>query len=231
MQNINFQDVFDTPTAPQSKLGAVGQTPDGRLWKYLYATEAITKYMAVARPANTDVDTVSSSANGSSQTVYITESSAGWTVGAYQDHWMIVNSGTGVGQIGKIKDNTADTLELYTDYALSTSLAVADSDILIIHENDAEKMPITNQYAHVQGVAQVTFASADYGWFLIRGLGGLTLGAAGTEYYWAIPGDDTEGYAVNMDAGDTLEENSPIGQIVAPSDTADTASLVYVNVL
>lgn len=54
---------------------------------------------------------------------------------------------------------------------------------------------------------------------------------AGTINYQACPGDDTEGYAVNMDAGDTLEEFAPLGRLVAVSDTADKACLIDVRIM
>ena len=110
MRDITFQSVFDTPTVKQSNLNSRGQTPDGRIWEYLYATEIVGKYSVAERPAVTGVDTVYTSQNGNSQNVYVTEASAGWTVGAYQDHWMVVDDGTNEGQLAKIKDNTADTL-------------------------------------------------------------------------------------------------------------------------
>ena len=111
MKEITFQSVFDTLSVKMGSLNSIGQTPDGRVWEYLKATEAVSQYMVVSNPANTDVDTVSSSTNARSQIVYITEASAGWTAGDYQDHWVIVDDGTGEGQLGKIKDNTTDTLE------------------------------------------------------------------------------------------------------------------------
>jgi len=234
MKNITFQSVFDTPTVKMANLNELGQTPDGRTWHYLYATEAITKHMVTSRPAVTGVDTVSSAASEQDSTkyIYITEAAAGWTVGAYQDHWVIVDSGTGVGQLGKIKDNTTTTLELYFDHAFTTALAVADSDITILHQPDAEKIAITNQYTEANGIAQVTFGAADYGWFLVRGIGGIIMGTgAGTINYNACPGDDTEGYAVNMDAGDTLEEFAPLGRLVAISDTADKACLIDAKIM
>lgn len=233
MKQIQFQSIFDTPSVKQGTLNDMAQTPDGRVWHYLYATEAITKHMVTSRPVVTGVDTVSSAASDldSTKYVYITEGSAGWTVGAYQDHWVIVDSGTGVGQLGKIKDNTADTLELYFPHAFTTALAVSDSDITILHQPDAEKIAVTNQYTEPNGIAQVTFASGDYGWFLVRGIGGVIMGTgAGTINYNACPGDDTEGYAVNMDAGDTLEEMAPLGRLVAVSDTADKACLIDVKI-
>lgn len=234
MRTITFQSIFGTPADPTgAKYNEITQTVDGRLWEYLHATEAISQYMIVSRPANTDVDTVSSSASNRDSTkyVYVTEASAGWTVGAYQDHWILVNSGTGVGQLGKVKDNTADTLELYYDYAFTTALAVADSDIEIVHVPDAEKIAITNRYTQVKGVAQVAFASGDDGWFLKRGVGGVLMGEAGTVDRGVCPGDDTEGEGAVVDDGNDLYDASLVGRCICPADTADKASLVDVNII
>src|SRR3990167_3663335 len=189
MRQIGFGSTFDTQAQKEATLNGQYQTPDGRIWEYLKATEAISQYMVVSNPANTDVDTVSSSTDGLSQIVYITEASAGWTAGDYQDHWMVVDDGTGEGQLGKIKDNTADTLELYVDYAFATAMAVADSDIVIRHEPDAEKVAITALVTPLKGVAQVAFASADYGYFLKRGIGGVLCGEVITINVGAGPGD------------------------------------------
>lgn len=230
MKQITFQSVFDTPSVKQATLNSVAQTPDGRVWKYLYATEAITKHMVVSRPANTTVTTVSSSQNGKSQNVYITEASAGWTVGAYQDHWVAVNTGTGTGQLAKIKDNTTDTLELYEDYALATALSVADSGIAIVHEPDAEKVPITNTDTPLQGVAQATFASGDYGYFLIRGIGGVLGGAAMTISKTITPGDDTEGTAIVSTNGADVYDVSLVGRVLVANSAADLAAIVDVNI-
>ena len=231
MKQITFQSIFDTPTAKQGNLNSVAQTPDGRIWKYLYATEAISQYMVVSRPANTTVTTVSSSQNSKNQNVYITEASAGWTAGAYQDHWILVNTGTGTGQAAKVKDNTTDTLELYEDYKLATALAVADSGIAIVHETDAEKVPITVDITPLQGVAQTAFASADYGYFLIRGIGGVLGGIAMTINTCAKSGDDTEGTAYIGTTANGLFDENHVGRILVANSAADVAALVDVNLL
>lgn len=231
MREITFQSIFDTPTTKQANLNAVGQTPDGRVWRYLYATEAISKYMVVSRPANTTVTTVSSSQNGAGQNVYVYEASAGWTVGAYQDHWILVNTGTGTGQTAKVKDNTADTLELYPEYALSTALVVADSGFAIVHEPDAEKVPVTTEITPLQGVAQVGFASGDYGWFLTKGVGGVLCGAAVTINYSITSGDDTEGTAITGTTAKGLMDENYIGRVLVANSAADVAALVDVNIV
>jgi len=134
--------------------------------------------------------------------------------------------------VAKVKDNTATTLELYYDYALSTALAVADSGIAIRHEPDAEKVAITVEITPLKGVAQVTFAASDYGWFLKRGIGGVTVGAgAATINYSLTSGDDTEGYAiVGTTTKGPLDENY-IGRVLVANSALDLAALVDINIL
>lgn len=234
MKQISFQRVFDTPTVKQGNMNEQAQTPDGRIWEYLKTTEAVSQYMIVSNPANTDVDTVSSGSkviNGDTKYPFITEASAGWTAGDYADHWVIVDDGTAEGQLGKIKDNTADTLELYDNYAFETILAVADSDVVIRHEPDAEMVAITVLITPCKGVAQVAFASGDYGWFLQRGIGGVLVGEVITINETITPGDDTEGTG---EIGDTAKGNfdeNTIGRCLVANTTADKACLALVNVL
>jgi len=233
MRDITFQSVFDTPTVKQSNMNSVARTPDGRVWEYLKTTEAVTKHMVVSNPANTAVTTVSSAAStqDSAKYTFITEASAGWTVGAYQDHWCLIISGTGQGQSGKIKDNTADTLELYYDHAFTTALAVADSAVTIRHYTDAEKVAISTEETPVKGVAQVTFASGDYGWFLKRGVGGVLAGEVITINIGLTPGDDTEGYAIKSTTAEGLFDANCFARCLVANGTADYACLAEVNVL
>lgn len=230
MKQITFASVFDTPTIRESNLESEAQTPDGRIWVYLKATEAISQYMVVSNPANTAVTTVSSSTNGLGQIVYITEASAGWTAGDYQDHWAIIISGTGEGQVAKIKDNTTDTLELYPEYAFATALAVASSAVTIRHAPDAEKVAVTTDITPCKGVAQVAFSSADYGYFLKHGTGGVLAGAVITINVSMHPGDDTEG---TVDIGVTTKgefDENTIGRCLVANTTADKACLAFIDI-
>jgi len=224
--------VFDTPTVKMGRLNEEGQTPDGRVWEYLQATEGVSQYMVVSNPANLDVDTVASSTNNAGQSVFITEGAAGWTEGAYQDHWFLVDDGTGEGQLGKIKDNTADTLELYVDYALSTALTVAGvSDIVIRHYPDAEMVATGTLITPLRGVAQVAFLTSDYGWFLKRGIGGVLAGEVITINTTLTAGDDTEGTAEIGDASSGLYDDNYIGRCLVANTSADKAALVDINII
>ncbi len=233
MKQITFASVsVPTSTNEGGKIGDQAQLPDGRVFVYNYASEAITKHMVVSRPANTTVTTVYSSQNGQSQNVYITKASAGWTIGAYQDCWVAVNTGTGTGQVAKIKDNTADTLELYPEFALATALTVAGSSgIAIVLDNQVEKVPVTSKITPVVGVAQVSFTSTYYGYFLKRGIGGVLAGEAITINENCTPGDDTEGTAILGITAKGPYDAANIGRCLVANSAADLAAMVDVGAL
>ena len=115
---------------------------------------------------------------------------------------------------------------------MATALAVADSGIAIRHYTDAEKSPVTTLLTPLKGVAQVSFASGDYGWFLKRGIGGVLGGAAMTINTLISPGDDTEGTAITIPvaAGDEFGEYSVVGRVLVANSAADLAALVDVNI-
>ena len=192
MKEITFQKVLETSTVAQGKLGERAVTPDGRGWRYVKANEAHSIGHASTRVANTDVDTVSSANDGNGDRLLVTEASAGWTVGVYENAYGLVDDGTGAGQFFKVETNSADTLKLFKDYELGTALAVADSDIVLVRPFLSEKVAVTTLHQVPLGVCQVAFASADFGWQLERGPGVVVAGAALVANELATPSDDTE---------------------------------------
>lgn len=231
MRDITFQDVLQTTTNQQFLLGEVGKTPDGRVFRYVKANEALSLGHVAVPVATTDVDTVSSSTNAAGQIVYITEASAGWTVGAYEDGWVHVNDGTGEGQVAKIKTNTTDTLILYPEFALSTALAVADSDIIITRPFLAEKAAITDKTQNAIGGAQVAFAANDYGWVLAKGRGVVIAGEALTVGQSCVTGDDTEGEVVKGTTAKGDFDEQTIGIVVSANTAADKGALIDYTII
>lgn len=232
MQRINFQDVLRATTQPNAILGAKASTPDGSLWTYIKANEAISLGHVVSPVANTDVDTVSSSTNTQSQIVFITEASAGWTPGQFANAWGVVDDGTGEGQVFKIKDNTTDTLELYVDWRLTTALAVGDSDIVISTVNTlAEKVPITVEETLCIGAAQIAIASGSYGWVLAKGPGTVIAGEAITALKNFTPGDDTEGEVIIGVTAEGPFDAFSLGYSLAANTTADKGFLAMMGII
>lgn len=215
-----------------AKLGELACTPDGRVFRYgKDSGSAITQFHLVSAAANVGVDTVSSSNDSNGNRTRVTEGSAGWTAGAYAGGWMVVDDGTGEGQIAYIEDNTADTLRLGTDWALSTALAVADSDITIHLPYSFRSTPITALLGQIRGVAQAAFTASYYGWVLVSGVGGVLPGETLTVDEYITPGDDTAGEVHNVDANETIDDISIVGKSIVANSTADKATLAFVSIL
>lgn len=231
MNQISFQDVYQTSTARGLfKLGQRAQTPDGREWVYAKANSALAKGSVAVPDGVTAVDTVSSSTDALGRIVYITEASAGWTIGQFEDAIGVVDDGTGAGQTFKIKTNTADTLELYPETALTTALAVADSDITIRTMAEVDKSAVTVKIQSAVGIAQVAFAASDYGWLLTNGDGCVLAGEALTVGGSFVTGDDTTGQVVKGTTAKGEFDEQSLGIALVANAAADQLALVRVNI-
>jgi len=230
MIKIDFQSVFQTTTAPALQLGSLAETPDGRVWTYATAVTALDKGSIGVPTAATAVDLVSSSADSQGRIVFITKASAGWTPGAFAESWVVVDDGTGVGQSARVMNNTADTLQLYPAFALTTALSVADSDITISSPSRLVKAAITSKKQNAQGIAQMAFAAGDYGWVLKNGTGTVLAGIAVTAGANFTTGDDTTGQATIGATTNGAFDAQNLGYSLVTNAAADQLVLVQVKI-
>jgi hypothetical protein len=230
MNQITFQSVKDTETAPSFNVGQRASTPDGREWVYVKAAEAILANEAVVPDTVVSVDTVSSSTDSLERIVYITKASAGWTVGQFAEAWVYVDAGTGVGQAGRIKTNTVDTLELHPEFAFSTALSVSDSDITIREPFHVDAAAITSKIQGCVGIAQTAIASASYGWVLTRGVGTVLAGESLVVGAGFSTGDNTEGTVQKCITAEGPFDVQALGYCLVANASADTAALVWVEI-
>lgn len=228
MNQITFQSVYQSSTSPSFKKGERGMTPDGREWVYVKANTAVTKYTVVVPDAVTAVDACSSSTDALGRIVYITKASAGWTVGQFEDAVGVVDDGTGVGQVFKIQTNTTDTLVLYPESALTTALAVADSDITIRTMAEVDMAAVTSKIQSAVGIAQIAIAASSYGWVLTNGEGGVYAGEALTVGGGFTTGDDTIGYVIKNVATESTITAQTLGFALVANAAADQSALVRV---
>lgn len=206
-------------------------TPDGREWVYIEANEAISLGHALTRAANVDADTIASATDGEGKITLLTQASAGWTAGQFAGAYGLVDAGTGSGQFFKVRTNTADTLQLTSETALTTALSVSDSDIVLVTPFLADKTAITVLHQVPVGVAQVAFASGEFGWALRRGVGTVLAGAALVANELCTPGDDTEGQVITVASGETFDDASTFGRCLVANGTADEGAMIDVNLL
>lgn len=230
MNQITFQAANQTSTAASFPIGQQGQTPNGNIYVYVQAAGAITTGNAVIPNTVTTVTTVSSSTNNLGQIVYITKAAAGWTNGAFAGDYVLVNTGTGTGQIARIMDNTADTLYLFGT-GLATALSVSDSGIAIYKQWHVVKSAITTKIQNCNGIAQATFASGEYGWILQKGVGTVLAGEALTIGGNFTTGDDTVGQVIKGITANGEFDAQSLGRCLVANSAADVGALVYVDVL
>lgn len=197
MNIISFQNVYQTITQRgEFKLGERASTPDGREWVFVKADTALANGSVAVPDGVTAVDAFSSSTDNQGRIVYLTSANASWTVGQFEDAIGVVDDGTGVGQTFKIKTNSATTLTLYPETALTTALAVADSDITIRSMAIVDKAAVTSKLQSAVGSSQVAFAAADYGWLLTNGDGRVLAGNTLVIGAGFTTGDDTTGQVI-----------------------------------
>ncbi len=230
MNQITFQATTQTSTGASFPIGQQGQTPGGSIWVYVQAAGAIAAGNAVIPNTVVTVTTVSSSTNNLGQIVYITKASAGWTNGAFAGDYVLVNTGTGTGQIARIMDNTSDTLYLFGT-GLATALSVSDSGIAIYKQWHVIKSAVTSKIQNCNGIAQVAFASGEYGWVLQKGVGTVIAGEALTIGGSFVTGDDTAGQVVKGTTAKGEFDEQTLGRCLVANSAADVGALVYVDVL
>lgn len=230
MNQITFQNTTQTSTAASFQIGQQGQTPDGNIWIYAQASTGTLAKGSIAVPDSvTAVDLVSSSTNNLGQIVYVTKASAGWTNGAYIGDYVVVDDGTGVGQMSRILDNTADTLYLATPF--TTALSVSDSDITIFKPWHVTKAAITDKTQNAVGIAQCAFANLEYGWLLQRGVGVVLAGIALTAGVDFTTGDDTTGQATIGVTAEGQFDAQSLGRSLVTNAAADQLCAVFVDIV
>lgn len=226
MNITSFQNVYQTITSRgEFKLGQRASTPDGRRWTFVTATTLASGNIAVPQ-ATVDTDLWSSSTDSQGRIVYLTRAANTLTVGAYEDAIGVVNQGTGVGQTFKIRTNSATTLTLYPETALTTALAVADSDLQYKGMSNVVVAAITSKIQMTQGAAQVAFTSGDFGWLLTEGDGRVLAGEVliiGSNF---VSGDDTTGQVVKGTTGKGPFDEQNLGYSIVANDAADQGALV-----
>ncbi len=227
MNPISFQSVYQTTTAAgQFKLGQRAMTPDGREWQYVKAQSTLANSLVAVPDAVASSDLYSSSTDSQGRIVYLTRAANALTVGQYEDGVGVVDDGTGVGQVFKIKTNDATTFTLYPETALTTALSVADSDLTYISMSYVDPAAITSKKQMAQGIAQTAFAANDYGWLLTNGTGRVIAGAALGVAAGFTTGDDTAGQVIVAVTAEGPFNAQNLGYAIVANAAADQGALV-----
>lgn len=227
MNQISFQDVYQTiTTRGEFPLGQRASTPDGRQWVFVNTAGAIGKNFIAIPNTVTTLTTLSSSTDNQGRIVYLTDTDATLTTGAFQDAIGLVNTGTGTGQGFKVKTNTATVITLYPDTALSTALAVGSSGIALQTMSRVIIAAVTSKIQMVVGATQVAFASGDYGWLLTEGDGTVVAGEALTIGGSFVSGAATAGEVLKGTTAKGSFDEQGLGFCIVANSGADLGALV-----
>lgn len=227
MNRISFQNVYQTITQRgEFKLGERATTPDGREWKFVRAQSAVANSLVAVPDAVTSADLWSSSTDSQGRIVYLTRAASTMTVGQFEDGIGVVDDGTGVGQTFKIRTNSATTITLYPETALTTALAVASSDLTLMTMAYVDPAAVTDKVQMAQGAPQVSFAAADYGWILTEGDGRVLAGEVLVVGKSFVTGDDTAGQVVKGTTAKGDFDEQSLGYCIVANAAADQGTLV-----
>lgn len=227
MNQISFQNVYQTITERgEFKLGQRAMTPDGRQWVFVNAAGAIGKNLIAIPNTVTTLTTLSSSTDSQGRIVYLTDTDASLTIGAFQDGIGLVNTGTGTGQNFKIRTNSATVITLYPETALTTALSVSDSGVALKTMSRVIIAAVTSKIQQSVGCTQVAFTSGDYGWLLTEGDGGVVAGEVLTVGASFVTGDDTAGEVVKGTTAKGPFDEQNLGFALVANSGVDIAALV-----
>jgi len=230
MNQLTFQSVYQTTASAQFAIGQRGMTPDGRMWVYAQNKSGATfsKGLIAIPITNVTANNCSSSADAIGRIVYVTKTGAGWDVGQFENQLMYVTSGTGIGQVAKIQTNSADTLQLYPENALTTALSAVNSNITIVQPSLVKPSAITSKVQRAVGCPQVDVPTDAFGWFLTEGDGFVIVGTStlivGSNFTTGdgtVPGE----VIVGVTSEGPFDAQS-LGICLAPNTASDTAALV-----
>lgn len=210
--SVFAQGLFEESATKKHRLGTVRDLEDGRRFRYASITAATVTAGATLSNAFTPVDATIAAADAALNLVgrkEITLTVAGATANLYADGWMIIKAGTGIGEMYKIRGNTATddpatgraTFYLYD--ALRTT-HVAASTTVAVHQSPYSNLLISPAVANSAATTQETVmgittmacgntSAVSYLWIQTKGIASMVLdvdAAAGAEAneMWVIQG-------------------------------------------
>lgn len=201
MATVYQQGLYEESATKKHRLGTIRVLDDGRKFVYCSATAAaIAAGVALSKAQAVQTCTIAAADAAinliGARTVTLTLTGTP-TAGLYEDGYMVLTAGTGIGEIYKIKSNTADDVPasgrctFYLYDALKTTHVTATTTVSV-YQNPYKSLLINPAVANeaattqetVMGVTVRPVTASYYFWAQTWGLSSLTLdidAAAGGE--------------------------------------------------
>jgi len=185
--SLGAQDIWQESEVQQHQLGAMGETADGRIFRYALMGEAISMGYMTQSPAidslTVKMSVTAAAAIGAKQIVF-THAATTSAENEYADGFVTVSYGTGIGQTLKISSHAA-----FTSGGTSSVLNLEDplivaldttSRISLAHNPWRKVLMDTSVVTCPTGGALRAFTSGYYGWLQTRGVFGAFAHSAGS---------------------------------------------------
>ena len=233
-----------TETSSQKHvLGTRMVLPDGRVYRYVetagsnIAGGAVVQAAAGTAAHDQDLIVVAASAGATTVTI---NTSGTYTKDQYKDGYMHINSGTGAGEVYRIKSNTAVSgatgmvLTLDEEDGLATALTAGSSNCEVGLSTNPYKdviiSPTTVSNVAI-GVAPTLLTADYYGWIQTWGPAAVLANAAGViGQHVRVGGASTPGGTEDMDFDGTNENEQLIGVQMLIAPAAADYGLVFLQI-
>jgi hypothetical protein len=227
------QDIHQISSTQQGALGLVGETKDGRRFRYGLAgavTLAVGKLVQQPLVVTTHQNVTITGSAGDQQVTVTLGATNAMTQDQYKDGYVSGLSGTGAGQTVRIRTHGAiaasGTGTLYLAEPLTTTFAPTPKASLVLNPYSGGLISTTaDTTQQVIGVPIIAITAANYGWFQTHGIASVLANGTPAVGTGLIKSATTAG-AVDTEATGTITQR--VGQVydtAAVSTSYITANL------
>lgn len=234
------QQLLEESSTKKHRLGTHVMLEDGRVFAYAKMGAAAVSpahlLTVISTPTHEDTVTVAHAIG----TYDVTVTGAGVTANQFEDGYLVVTEGTGIGEMYKIHSNSAAdgsnlvTVKLYDPIQTAWVAANTDVDLYVNPFNGLVVNPADGQQKPV-GVSPMSFTASYYGWVCVHGFCALKLdvaSAAGLELDEKLiqPSTNHAGQGMLTTTPANSDMKHICGFVVKEQDVADdTATLVFID--
>lgn len=205
---ISSSDVRTTSTSQSQDFGAKAESIDGRAWRYASVgsggLSAGQLGVAEAVASNHTNRTLATGSAVGTNSVAVPLGATAATADQYAQGFLVVNDGTGEGNVYRISGHAAAASSGTLTVNLSEPLTVAltnASDVSLV-KNPWKDIVASTTIARAAGVANVAIAASSYGWVQTRGVCSVLADGTPAKGNALIQSDGTAG-AVEVGAAHT----------------------------
>ena len=224
----------------QHPLGTRGIDPNGNIFRYVSAGEALSAgqiVMQAAGVANHDMDLVTAAAAAEATSVTVTLGGTAATLDQYKQGYLIVNDGPGEGHMyaiaGHPAANSSATLAVRLEDGDDIKVALTSSSLCGLMANPYSSVEVYDADdidGIPAGVATTSITSGYYCWVQTWGFAAVLVDVASTLGLPVRVSDGTDGASEPLDRDGTHENEPAIGIAALISAVSTDYGVVFLQI-